>query len=92
MLLGISKYDAAETARWLQQNEWTFPLLCDGAEVIERYGLTNPQVSRPEHQGIPHPATIIVDQQGTIRFVNVWEDYRKRTKPEAMVEALKNLR
>ncbi len=92
MLLGISKYDATETARWLQQHGWTFPILCDGADVIERYGLTNPQVSRPEHQGIPHPATIIVDREGTVRFVNVWEDYRKRTPPETIVEKLKNLR
>ncbi len=89
--MAISKYDAAETGRWRQQNNWTFPLLCDGAEVIERYGLTNPQVSRPEHRGIPHPATIIVDKEGTIRFVNVWEDYRKRTPPETIVETLKNL-
>ncbi len=92
MLLAISKYDAAETSRWLQQNGWTFPTLCDGAEIIERYGLRNPQVSRPEHQGIPHPATIIVDKEGIVRFVNVWEDYRKRTPPETIVETLKNLR
>ncbi len=67
-------------------------MLCDGAGVIERYGLTNPQVSLPEHRGIPHPATIIVDKEGTVRFVNVWEDYRKRTPPETIVEELKNLR
>jgi peroxiredoxin len=46
---------------------------------------------RPEHQGIPHPATILIDKEGMVRFVNVWEDYRQRTKPETILEELKSL-
>lgn len=91
MLLAISKYDAAETARWLGESGWTFPLLCDGAKVIERYGLTNPAPARPEHRGIPYPTTMIVDKGGTIRFLNVWVDYRQRTPPERILEELKSL-
>ena len=81
-----------ETARWIEKNGWTFPVLSDGAEVIARYGLTNPAVKRQEHRGIPHPATIILDKGGTVRFVNIWEDYRKRTSPETIVEELGKLR
>ncbi|GMR22134.1 MAG: hypothetical protein BMS9Abin37_0462 [Acidobacteriota bacterium] len=92
MLLGISKYDAAETASWLEENDWTFPLLCDGEPVIESYGLLNPDVARESMKGIPHPATIIIDKQGKVRFVNVWVDYRQRTSPKIIVEELKKIR
>jgi peroxiredoxin len=92
VLLAISKYDAAETKRWIEESGWTFPVLCDGAEVIELYGLKNPAVRRPEHEGIPHPATIVIDKEGTVRFVNVWEDYRQRTAPETILEELEKLR
>ncbi len=91
MLLGISKYDAEETASWLEEHDWTFPILCDGEAVIESYGLTNPEVGRESMQGIPHPATIIIDKQGEVRFVNVWVDFRQRTSPEKILEELKQI-
>lgn len=91
MLLAISKYDAAETASWLEEHDWTFPLLCDGEPVIDAYGLLNPDVSRETMQGIPHPTTIIVDKQGKVRFVNVWVDYRQRTSPDTIIEELKQI-
>lgn len=91
MLLAISKYDATETARWLESSDWSYPLLTDGAEVIARYGLTNPDTSREEHKGIPHPATIIVDRNGVVRFINVWVNYRERTPPKTIIEELKKL-
>lgn len=91
MILAISKYDAAETARWLESNDWSYPILSGGAEVIERYGLTNPNAKREERRGIPHPTTIIVDRDGVTRFVNVWVNYRERTSPETIIEELKKL-
>jgi peroxiredoxin len=54
--------------------------------------LKNPAVRLPEHEGIPHPATVIIDKEGTVRFVNVWEDYRQRTPPETILEELERLR
>lgn len=66
-------------------------MLCDGREVIERYGLTNPDVSREEHKGIPYPATVVIDKNGIVRFLNVWIDYRKRTSPTTILEELKKL-
>ena len=60
--------------------------------MIELYGLKNPAFGRPEHEGIPHPATIVIDKEGTVRFVNVWEDYRQRTAPETILEELEKLR
>ena len=91
MVLGISKYDVEETASWLEEQNWTFPLLCNGADVIETYGLTNPSVGRESMQGIPHPATIIVDKEGVVRFVNVWVDYKKRTSADTILAELEKL-
>lgn len=59
--------------------------------MIETYGLTNPNPGRPEHKGIPHPATIIVDREGVVRFVNVWVNYRERTPPQTILEELKKI-
>ena len=91
-MLGISKYDAEETASWLEENDWSFPLLVDGKAAIEAYGLTNPDVSREAMKGIPHPATIVIGPEGVVRFVNIWVDYRKRTSPETIVSELEKLR
>lgn len=91
MLLGISKYDAEETASWLEEQHWTFPILCDGEPAIESYGLINPDVQRESMKGIPHPATIIIDKQGKVRFVNVWEDFRQRTSPATIIEELRKI-
>lgn len=91
MLLGVSKYDQAETSSWVAEHDWSFPLLCNGEPVIEAYGLTNPDVSRESMKGIPHPATIIIDTEGIVRFINVWVDYRQRTSPETIIEELKKI-
>jgi peroxiredoxin len=88
-LLVISKYDAAETAHWLKEHDWSYPFLCDGRPVIERYGILNVSaLDNPEHAGIPHPATFIIDKQGTIRFKHVWENYKVRTSPATILKEL----
>ncbi len=52
--------------------------------VIKRYGILN------EKQGaIPHPATVVVDERGIVRFFAVDEDYTKRP---ANAEILASLR
>lgn len=75
----------------MTEHDWSFPLLCNGTPAIEAYGLTNPDVSRESMKGIPHPATIIVDREGIVRFINVWVDYRQRTSPETILEELKKI-
>jgi peroxiredoxin len=88
----IAKYDRAEVASWLQENDWTMPILCDGREVIERYGILNQQaLSNEDHAGIPHPTTLIIDKTGVIRFKNVWIDYKKRTSPDTMLSVLADI-
>ena len=42
-------------------------------------------------EGIPHPATIIVDADGIVRFVNVWVNYRDRTAPKEILAEISRL-
>lgn len=90
-VLGISRYDATETGRWLRENDWTFPLLVDGGPAIRDYGIPNPDHDGTEREGIPHPATIIVGPDGVVRFVNVWVNYRERTTPDEILERIARL-
>lgn len=64
-----------------------FPLLMDkDSAVIREYGILN------EEQGtIAHPTTVIVDREGTVRWVRVDEDYRKRPSPSEVLAALDEL-
>ena len=57
--------------------------------VIDRYGLLNPQGSR---NGIPHPATYVIDREGVVRWRFVETDYTVRPSNEAVLEALRAAR
>lgn len=87
-VLGVSSYDAGNTQLWLSKNDWTFPLLVDGESVISDYGIRNTEHDGTDRAGLPHPATIIVDQEGVVRFVNIWINYRDRTSPDEILDEL----
>ena len=66
----------------------TFPILLDTtAHTIKTYGLYNADSDR----GIPHPAALIIDKNGLVRYVRVDEDYRQRPSIEELGDALKML-
>ncbi len=75
----------------MEEQSWTFPLLCDGGDVIEKYSISNDASQKEGRQGIPHPATIIIDLDGIVRFKNVWIDFKKRTTPQLILQELDNL-
>jgi len=65
----------------------TFPSLRDPeAEVIRSYGILN-----EGHPPLPHPATIVIDRDGIVRWLEVDEDYRVRPASSTVVEALEGL-
>jgi len=41
---------------------------------------------------LPHPATLVVDTKGVVRYAYVNEDYRKRADPNTVIEAVKKLK
>lgn len=65
----------------------TFPLLYDrDHEVIDRYGLLN-----PEGEGWPHPATFVIDRNGTVVWRHVDTDYRKRPSNALILEQIQGV-
>ncbi len=68
-----------------------FPILLDPeAATIRSYGLLNEQDSRGRL--IPHPAAIVVDGEGVVRFVFVETNYRLRPASAELVAELDKLR
>lgn len=69
--------------------ELTF-LVDPEAEVIDRYGLRNPD--HPPSFGIaPHPAALVIDRDGVIRYKRVDVDYKVRPTAAELVEAVRGL-
>lgn len=68
-----------------------FPLLSDVDEqVIKRYRLLHPK----GHGGadIARPAVLLLDGQGVIRWAMFTDNFRVRARPEALLQAAKQLR
>ncbi|MEM9660079.1 MAG: redoxin domain-containing protein, partial [Planctomycetota bacterium] len=62
-----------------------FPLLSDeGSETIHAYGLHF-------QKGLPHPATILIDQDGVIRAKLMEEGYVSRHSVDELVSAAEQL-
>ena len=65
-----------------------FPFLSDlDHRVIDRYGLLNDKAQR----AMPHPATLVIDQQGIVRWRFIEVDYKVRPSNETVLQELKKL-
>ena len=60
------------------------------AEVIRRYDILH-RAAGPNGQDIARPAEYLLDASGTIRWLNLTEDYRVRARPEQIIEQAKAL-
>ena len=79
--------DSPDVSRNLsQQAGYTFPLLSDpNAEVIKRYDLVHAGAGENGHD-IARPAEFLVDSSGTVRWINLTENYWVRARPEQVLE------
>jgi len=84
--------DTPELSRDLcQKAGYTFPFLSDPkAEVIRRYDLLHAGAGI-DGQDIARPAEFLVDSSGTVRWVNLTENYWVRARPEQIIEVAKTL-
>lgn len=57
------------------------------SELIRTLGILKEEPEAIE-QGVPHPTTLLLDAAGTIRFVDVREDFHFWLDPAAVREAL----
>ena len=85
--------DAPEVSRDLcRKAGYTFTFLSDPkAEVIRRYDVLHPGAG-VNGQDIARPAEFLVDATGTVRWVNLTENFWVRARPEQVIEAAKALR
>ena len=85
--------DSPEVSRdWCQKSGYTFIFLSDPkAEAIRRYDLVHAGQGI-NGQDIARPAEFLLDSTGTVRWVNLTENYWVRARPEQILEAAKVLR
>jgi peroxiredoxin len=85
--------DTPEVSRDLcQKAGYTFTFLSDPkADVICRYDLLHAGAGI-DGQDIARPAEFLVDSSGTVRWVNLTENYWVRARPEQILEVAKSLR
>ncbi len=84
--------DTPEVSRDLcQKAGYTFTFLSDPkADVIRRYDLLHAGAGI-DGQDIARPAEFLVDSSGTVRWVNLTENYWVRARPEQILEVAKTL-
>jgi len=84
--------DSPEESRDLcQKAGYTFTFLSDPkAEAIRRFDLVH-QSAGINGQDIARPGEFLLDTSGTVRWVNLTENYFIRARPEQILEAAKQL-
>ena len=85
--------DTPEVSRDLiQKANYTFTFLSDPkADVIRRYDLLHTGAGI-DGQDIARPAEFLLDSSGTVRWVNLTENYWVRARPEQILAVAKTLR
>ena len=85
--------DSPEESRKLAQEQgYTFTILSDpNTEVIRRYDLVHAGAGEGG-KDIARPAEFLIDSSGTVRWVNLTENYMVRARPEQVLEAAKSLK
>jgi peroxiredoxin len=86
--VAISVDPPATTRGHLEKMGWTYTFLADpDAKVVQSYGLAQDVGG----QRIARPAELLIDPTGTVRWVDLTEDYRVRTRPETVIETYDRL-
>lgn len=89
--MAISADTPEATREHLAKMKWTYTFLSDEkAEVARRYDLLHADAA-PGGADIARPAEILIDPSGTIRWVDLTDDYRVRTRPEEVLQVFDEL-
>jgi len=85
--------DSPEESRNLAQDQgYTFTILSDpNAEIIRRYDLVHAGAGE-SGKDIARPAEFLIDSTGTVRWVNLTENYMVRARPEQVLDAAKSIK
>jgi peroxiredoxin len=84
--VAISVDSPEQSRNLMQQAGYTFPFLSDQkAEVIRRYDLLHAGAGE-NGTDIARPAEFLVDKTGTVRWINLTENYFRRARPEDVLD------
>ena len=87
--MAVSVDPPAATREHLAKMGWTFTFLSDPeGKVLRSYDLAH---EIAEGQVVARPAELLIDPTGTVRWVDLTDDYRVRTRPETVIEAHERL-
>ena len=87
-LVAVSVDSPEVTRNHAEKQGYDFTLLSDPkAEVIRRYDLLHAGAG-PRGADIARPAEFLIDPTGTVRWVNLTDDYRVRASAEQLLKAL----
>ena len=76
----------------MQKAGYSFPFLSDqNTEAIRRYDLVHKGAGISGND-IARPAEFLLDSTGTVRWVNLTENYWVRARPEQVLEVAKLLK
>jgi len=79
------------TREHLSKTGWTYTFLSDAdAAVIRRYGLLH-KGAGVDGKDIARPAELLIDPNGTVRWINLTGDLRVRARPEEVLQAFDKL-
>ena len=80
-VVGISYDSSAKLKKFAVARNITFPLLSDeGSKTIRAFGIHY-------KDGLPHPCTYLIDEQGIVRAKLAEKGYIKRHKMKELIEA-----
>jgi peroxiredoxin len=84
--VAISVDTPEESRNLAQEAGYTFTFLSDAnAEVIRRYDLVHAGAGE-NGKDIARPAEFLIDASGTVRWLNLTENYMVRARPEQVLE------
>jgi peroxiredoxin len=87
-IVAISVDSNEESRELCKSRGYTFPFLSDPkAETIRSYGVFHPKGGE-QGRDIARPAEFLVDQAGTIRWVNLTETLLARLRPETVLHEI----
>ena len=90
--VAISVDTPQESRDLTQKAGYSFPFLSDqNTEAIRRYDLVHKGAGITGND-IARPAEFLIDSSGTVRWVDLTENYWVRARPEQVLEAAKLLK
>ena len=90
--MAISVDEPSVSADLARKAGYTFPILSDQkTEAIRAYDLLHAKAG-VDGRDISRPGEFLLDSSGTVRWVNLTENYWVRARPEQIIEAAKAIR